>query len=75
MYYCSSKHQAKHRKCHKKQCGQDAIAEKHDFVSSGKTLTKEMMNVVEEFNIPVIDEDFELLLKEIEVGELREIVI
>ena len=33
------------------------------------------MNMVGEFNIPITDADFRSLLKEIEDGELREIVI
>ena len=74
-YYCSPKHQAEHWKCHKKQCGQDACDDKHDFEFSGNTLTKEIMNMVEEFNIPVTDADFRSLLKEIEDDESREIVI
>ena len=74
-YYCSPKHQAEHWKCHKKQCGQDARDDKHDFEFSGNTLTKEIMNMVEEFNIPGTDTDFRSLLKEIEDDELREIVI
>ena len=74
-YYYSPKHQAEHCKCHKKQCGQDAQDDKHDSEFSVTTLTKEMMNMVEEFNISVTDADFRSLLKEIEDDELRKNVI
>ena len=76
-YYCHPKHQDEHWKCHKKQCDQDACDDKDDFAIefSGNTLTKEIMNMVEEFNIPGTDTDFRSLRKEIEDDELREIVI
>jgi hypothetical protein len=69
VYYCTQKHQAEHWKYHKQQCFQGEA--KNENAYSSMTVRKEMMNMVQEFNIPVADADFDLLLKEIEDDELR----